>query len=126
MEVRKTGRERDRPSYRVCSKCTYYKNYLKAKRKKKPGGRFFKWLVSLVVLHGMVCVSMSYILAWMEHSQVVEGVSSTIITEIVASIVVYGATKTIENIFEKNRLKFSEPINKVAPVQLAEEMEEEL
>ncbi len=69
---------------------------------------------------------MSYVLAWMEHSQVVEGVSSTIITEIVAPIIVYGATKTIENIFEKNRLKFSEPINKVAPVQLAEEMEEEL
>ena len=43
-----------------------------------------------------------------------------------APIVVYGETKTIENIFEKNRLKFSEPINKVAPVQLAEEMEEEL
>ncbi len=125
MEVRKTGRERDRPSYRVCSKCTYYKNYLKAKRKKKPGGRFFKWLVSLVVLHGMGCVSMSYVLAWMEHSQVVEGVSSTIITEIVAPIIVYGATKTIENIFEKNRLKFSEPIGTAAPVKPAE-MEEEL
>lgn len=125
MEVRKTGRKRDRPTYRVCRECTYYKNYLKSKRKKKPGGRFFKWLVSLVVLHGMVCVSMSYMLAWIERTQVVEGVSSTIITEIVAPIVVYGATKTIENIFEKNRLKFSEPIGTVAPVKPAE-MEEEL
>lgn len=108
--VRVTKRGRDRPIYRKCRKCIYHKNYLKEKRRKKIGGRFFKWLVSLVVLHGMICVSMSYVLAWMEHTQVVEGVSSTIITEIVAPIVVYGATKTIENVFEKNRLKFSEPI----------------
>ena len=71
---------------------------------------FFKALVGLVAGHGMVCVSMSYALAWMEHTQVVEGVSSTIITEIVAPIIVYGFTKTVENIFQKNRLKFSEPI----------------
>lgn len=68
---------------------------------------------------------MSYILAWMEHTQVVESVSSTIITEIVAPIVVYGFTKTVENIFEKNRLKFSEPIDKAASEQPIE-MEEEL
>lgn len=123
MEVRGVKRGRDRPLYRECRKCSYYKNYLKVKRKKKPGGRFFKGLVSFVVLHGMICVSMSYVLAWMEHTQVVEGVSSTIITEIVAPIIVYGATKTIENVFEKNKLKFSEPIQ-VAPVQPVEEMEE--
>ena len=102
---------RDRPLYRRCRKCSHYKFYLASKRKRKIGGRFFKLLVSLVVLHGMICVSMSYALAWMEHTQVVEGVSSTIITEIVAPIVVYGFTKTIENVFEKNKLKFSEPIN---------------
>lgn len=60
---------------------------------------------------------MSYALAWMEHTQVVEGVSSTIITEIVAPIVVYGFTKTVENIFEKNRLRFSEPIEVAASVR---------
>jgi len=119
-------RGRDRPVYRKCRKCSYYKFYASSKRRKKTGGRFFKWLVSLVVGHGMICVSMSYVLAWMEHTQVVESVSSTIITEIVAPIVVYGATKTIENVFEKNKLKFSEPINNVvAPVQPVEEMEEE-
>lgn len=122
--MRATGRGRDRPVYRTCCQCIYCKAYLKAKGKKKQGGRFFKWMVSLVVLHGMICVSMSYILAWMEHTQVVESVSSTIITEIVAPIVIYGATKTIENIFEKNKLRFSEPIDRVAPVQPVE-MEEE-
>lgn len=125
MEVRVIGRGRDGPNYRTCCQCIYYKNYLKAKRRKRLGGLFFKCMVSLVVLHGMICVSMSYVLAWMEHTQVVESVSSTIITEIVAPIVVYGFTKTVENIFEKNRLKFSEPIGRVAPVQPVE-MEEEL
>lgn len=126
MEVQGVRRERDRPLYKECRKCKYYRSYLKTKRKKKPSGRFFKWLVSLVVVHGMICVSMSYVLAWMEHTQVVEGVSSTIITEIVAPIMVYGLTKTIENIFEKNRLKFSEPIENegVAPVQPGSEEEE--
>lgn len=125
MEVREVKRVRDRPLYKECKKCKYFKNYLMTKRKKRPSGRFFKLLVSLVVLHGMICVSMSYALAWMEHTQVVEGVSSTIITEIVAPIVVYGFTKTVENIFEKNRLKFSEPIEQgVAPVQPEREEEE--
>lgn len=114
----------ERPIYRGCTKCSYYKFYLRSKNRKKSGGWFFKWLVVLIVAHGMGCVSMSYALAWMEHTQVVEGVSSTIITEIVAPIVVYGATKTIENIFEKNKLKFSEPLSKVAPVQPVEEMED--
>lgn len=117
-------RTRSRPDFRICRQCRHYRASVKAGRKKKTGGHFFKWLVSAVVLHGMVCVSMSYALAWMEHTQVVEGVSSTIITEIVAPIVIYGFTKTIENIFEKNRLKFSEPINNVVVAPVQPEMEE--
>ena len=102
--------------YKFCLKCKYYKT---VSRRKKGKGTFFKLLVSAVILHGMICVSMSYILAWAEHTQVVEAVSSTIITEIVAPIIVYGFTKTVENIFEKNQLKFSTPIesNMVAPEQ---------
>lgn len=96
--------------FRSCKKCTYYKGYSRMTKKGKRTGVFFKGLVSMVVLHGMSCVTMSYLLAWMEHTQVVETVSSTIITEIVAPIVVYGFTKTVENIFEKNRLAFSEPV----------------
>ena len=59
----------------------------------------------------MICVSMSYALAWMEHTQVVEIVSSTIITEIVAPVIIYGFTKTVENIFQKNELTFSTPVH---------------
>ncbi len=93
---------------RECRKCRYRRTAFK---RRKGRGNFFKVLVSAVILHGMICVSMSYALAWQEHSQVVEGVSSTIITEIVAPIIIYGFTKTIENIFQKNELAFSRPID---------------
>lgn len=92
--------------------CRYFKGYYAYRRKErmKKAGRFFKWLTGIVVSHGMICVSMSYILAWTEHTQVVEAVSTTIVTEIIAPIIVYGTTKTIENIFQKNRLSFSVPL----------------
>ena len=92
--------------------CRYFQGYyaFKKRERKRKAGRFFKWLTGLVVGHGMICVSMSYILAWTEHTQVVEGVSTTIVTEIIAPVIVYGATKTIENIFQKNRLSFSTPL----------------
>lgn len=80
------------------------------KTKKKKSGWFFKFLISGVVLHGMWCVSMSYMLAWRDHLNIVETVSSTIVSQIIAPVIVYGATKTIENIFSKNKLSFSEPI----------------
>lgn len=95
------------------------KNYMKSKK----GGRFFKIMISAVIAHGMICVSMSYALAWWEHTQVVETVSSTIITEIVAPVIVYGFTKTVENIFQKNKLKFSSPIEHKENVEVEESEE---
>lgn len=110
-----------------CRKCRYYKNasqyYKLVSKQKKKGGAFFKWLVAIVVGHGMVCVTMSYALAWKDHMQVVEGVSSAIITEIIAPIIIYGFTKTIENIFQKNELAFSKPIKSEMSAR-AEESEE--
>lgn len=96
-----------------CYKCSYFREHMKLRaKKKKKSGFFFKLLIFMVVIHGMICVSMSYALAWMDHMQVVEGVSTTIVTEIIAPIIVYGFTKTVENIFQKNELSFSKPINR--------------
>lgn len=118
---------RDRPNIK-CQRCNYYRKatqyYKLAAKKKKKGGGFFKGLVIIVVGHGLVCVSMSYALAWKDHMQVVEGLSSTIITEIVAPIIVYGFTKTVENIFQKNRLTFSEPINGLKKKEMSAGAEE--
>lgn len=91
--------------------------------KKKISGLFWKILIAVPVIHGMVCVTMSYILAWRDHSQVVEGVSQTIVSEILAPIVVGFITKTIENIFEKNKLAFSEPIELAEKEEQQEEQE---
>ena len=61
-----------------------------------------KMLTWIVVAHGLLCVTDSHILAWVGRVDTLEGLSSTQVTEIIAPITIYGITKTIENIFEKN------------------------
>lgn len=68
-----------------------------------------KVIVSAVVGHGMLLTTASYVLAFMERDPVVD-VSSTIVKEIVAPVIVYLATNMILNIFEKNKLAFSVPL----------------
>lgn len=57
----------------------------------------------------MLLTTLSYILAFLDKDPVVD-VSSTIVREIVAPVIVYLATNMVMNIFEKNKLAFSEPI----------------
>ncbi len=80
------------------------------KRKKVSINTYTKLITTAVVAHGMVLTSCSYILAYMGMDPVVD-VSSTIVKEIVAPLVVYLGTNTIMNIFEKNKLSFSVPLN---------------
>lgn len=84
-----------------------------AKKKKKKKGIYFKALISVIEVHGLFCVTLSYILAWIERTNVVENLSMTIVSEIIAPLIIYGITKTVENIFEKNQLSFSTPIASV-------------
>lgn len=70
---------------------------------------FVKAATTVVLLHGLTMVTMSYVLAWFEKDTVVD-VSTTLITEIVAPLCLYMGTNCIMNIFEKNRLSFSTPI----------------
>lgn len=58
----------------------------------------------VVLIHGLLCITDSHLLAWMGRVETLESLSSTQTTEIVAPILVYGFTKTIENIFEKNKI----------------------
>ena len=69
-----------------------------------------KVATTAVLAHGMILTSCSYVLSWIGMDPVVD-VSSTIVKEIVAPLVVYLGTNTIMNIFEKNKLSFSVPIN---------------
>jgi len=70
---------------------------------------YVKAVTSLVLVHGLVMITMSYVLAWFEKDAVVD-VSTTLITEIVAPLCLYMGTNCIMNIFEKNELSFSKPI----------------
>lgn len=80
------------------------------KRKKVSLNTFTKLITTAVVAHGMILTSCSYFLAYIGMDPVVD-VSSTIVKEIVAPLVVYLGTNTIMNIFEKNKLSFSVPLN---------------
>lgn len=70
---------------------------------------YVKAATAIVIGHGLVMVTMSYVLAWFEKDAVVD-VSVTLITEIVAPLCLYLVTNCILNIFEKNKLSFSTPI----------------
>lgn len=70
---------------------------------------YVKAATSIVLGHGLIMVTMSYVLAWFDKDAVVD-VSTTLITEIVAPLCLYMGTNCIMNIFEKNELSFSTPI----------------
>lgn len=85
------------------------------KSKKNPGKKkvkidtYVKAATSLVIAHGLTMVTVSYVLAWFGKDSVSD-VSVTLITEIVAPLCLYIGTNCIMNIFEKNELTFSKPI----------------
>jgi len=85
---------------------------------------FVKAATTAVLIHGLAMVTMSYVLAWFEKDTVVD-VSTTLITEIVAPLCLYMGTNCIMNIFEKNKLSFSEPIQMQKVWEVHEDMEDE-
>jgi putative flippase GtrA len=80
------------------------------KRKRVSIDTYAKMVTTIVMIHGMILTTWSYILSWNGFDPVVD-VSSTIVREIVAPVITYLATNTIMNIFEKNKLSFSVPLN---------------
>lgn len=76
----------------------------KAKQKKrvKMFDSFMKILTFFIVAHGLIMVTLSYILAFMDKIQIAESLSQTVVTEIIAPVTVYGITKTIENVSKYN------------------------
>ncbi len=63
---------------------------------------FMKVLVAVIVLHGLCCVTASYVLAWYGIMEPLQSLSETIAREIAAPVITYGLTKTIENISKYN------------------------
>ena len=97
--------------YRVWRrKKQYMKKQKESGHKKDKIDTYVKATTAIVLAHGLVMVTMSYVLAWFEKDAVVD-VSVTLITEIVAPLCLYMGTNCIMNIFEKNKLSFSVPLN---------------
>lgn len=74
----------------------------KTKRGRRLFDSFMKLLVTVIVLHGLGCVTASYVFAWHGVMEPLQNLSETIAREIVAPVVVYGLTKTVENISKYN------------------------
>ena len=84
---------------------------------------FPKLLVTLIVLHGLICVTASYVLAFLNYTEIVENLSITIIGEIVAPTVSYIISNVFTNIFEKNKLSFSTPLSYLSQENLDSDIE---
>lgn len=93
----------------LCMVRNYYARKRKGK-KKVSLDTYAKIITTAVIAHGMILTTWSYVLAGSGMDPVVD-VSSTIVREIVAPVVVYLTTNMIMNIFEKNKLSFSVPLN---------------
>lgn len=121
-------RRKKRRRKRASTKEQSGKNQNKTPAKKVKIDTYVKAATSIVLGHGLIMVTMSYVLAWFEKDAVVD-VSTTLITEIVAPLCLYMGTNCIMNIFEKNELSFSTPIQmqKVSEAwkKVHEDMEDE-
>lgn len=78
------------------------KEETKEEKKKKFFDSFMKILTFIVVMHGLTMVTMSYILAFLDKIQIAEGLSQTVVSEIIAPVTIYGITKTVENVSKYN------------------------
>lgn len=61
-----------------------------------------KLLISVIIIHGMLCITTSYVLTFMGYESALESLSSTMASEIVAPVVTYGVTKLFENALKYN------------------------
>lgn len=90
--------------------CLIIRIILRRKSGKVKIDTFPKAITSLIVLHGFLLVSLSYLFAWLDKDPVVD-VSVALIGEVVGPTALYIVTNCVMNIFEKNELKFSKPLN---------------
>lgn len=78
---------------------------LKEKKIKKRASffdSFMKVLVIVIVSHGLLGVTASYVLAFCGYENALETLSETLIHEVMGPVVTYGFTKMVENVSKYN------------------------
>lgn len=63
---------------------------------------FMKVLVIIIVGHGLLGVTASYVLAFCGYENALETLSETLIHEVMGPVVTYGFTKMVENVSKYN------------------------
>ena len=63
-----------------------------------------KQLIWWFAINGTIWIYFSYILAFTDHPQIAESLSSNVCTVVIGSFVLYVVSKTIENVFKYNEL----------------------
>ena len=59
---------------------------------------YHKRLLNFIIINSIGMMWMSYVLAWFDHEEIAESLSNTVATSIVAVVIPYLITKTIENV----------------------------
>lgn len=63
---------------------------------------YMKFIVLIIIIHGMICITMSYYLAYIGREVIAEELSKVVVQEIIAPTVIYGFKSLFENISKYN------------------------
>lgn len=91
----------------------------KAKRKKKTRAMFYKCLLVIVEIYAMTLIGMSYYLAYLGHTELLENLSQTITKVIVYPFIAFTINRTVENFAEHNITQFHKPLSET-PIEESE------
>lgn len=81
------------------------------KRRKKRRALFYKALLLLIEVYAMALIGMSYYLAYLGQTEVLETLSQTITKVVVYPFVAFTFNRTVENFAEHNITTFHNPLN---------------
>lgn len=81
------------------------------KKRKKRRAVFYKGLLIVTEVYAMFLIGMSYYLAYLGHTEVLENLSQTITKVIVYPFIAFTINRTVENFAEHNISSFHKPLS---------------
>ena len=89
------------------------------KRHNKARAKFYKCVLLLIEVYAMALIGMSYYLAYLGQTEVLEDLSKTITKVIVYPFIAFTINRTVENFAEHNISSFHKPLTE-APYEESE------
>lgn len=103
----------------ILTRIVRHLKHTKAKRKKKTRAMFYKCLLVIVEIYAMTLIGMSYYLAYLGHTELLENLSQTITKVIVYPFIAFTINRTVENFAEHNITQFHKPLSET-PIEESE------